>query len=149
MIRQFFDTMIAASIDNEWWHVKIYVLESAGKFFLSHLKRISFELENSFFRDESIWFKKLHVQLKKICLKLKETLLLWIKKYICFEKFHLQLKRFYACLKVTLFGLKKDIFMNDSSWAKKIHVKLKRSLWIYVFIWKFFIYSLKGSILQF
>ena len=32
VIGQFFDTMIVASIDNEWqlWPIKIYVLESAG-----------------------------------------------------------------------------------------------------------------------
>ena len=35
MIGQFFDTMIVASIDKEWleWHIKIYVLESAGNCF--------------------------------------------------------------------------------------------------------------------
>ena len=35
VIGQFFDTMIVASIDNEWqlWPIKIYVLESAGNCF--------------------------------------------------------------------------------------------------------------------
>ena len=35
MIGQFFDTMIVASSDNEWWkwHIKIYVLEYTGNCF--------------------------------------------------------------------------------------------------------------------